>query len=419
MSVFPVANTASRRTWDFDQHTPQYKQGWARIAADLHASGPPIAWTDAHDGYWVVASIPAIHEVANNWELFTAVNDLDGTENGGKGQGIPRYPYRFQLGESDPPLHTGRRRLEAPFFAPKALRNWRPAFKKHLDEALNSVIEQGEADLIDDILIPATARTTLFVLGYNADDWEDAADAAHKGTIHLPTDSDYPYEQMARLRVRFREMLAERAANPTGDVISSIAQGMENGEPLSVDVGESMMNALVFGGFDTTVSSAAFGLLYMDAQRDAAQRMIVEEAFRANAVEELLRFHVPAQGIARTALADTELLGQEIKKGERVWMWLAGANRDPQVFADPDTIQLERPNAREHVTFSAGPHRCLGSPLAKIELQEIYKTVPTRLANLEFDRDRLETYPNVGGVNSWVHIPITFTPGAPRPAHAE
>jgi cytochrome P450 len=154
----------------------------------------------------------------------------------------------------------------------------------------------------------------------------------------------------------------------------------------------------------------------MDAHPDDARRMIDDDAFRANAMEELLRAHPPVQGIARTALADTELLGVPVKKGERIWMWLAGASRDPSVFPEPDRIILDRENAREHVSFSAGHHRCLGSPLAKIELQEFYRTVPTRLHDLRIHRAEAVTYPRVGGVSSWVRLPITFTPGRPAAA---
>jgi cytochrome P450 len=151
------------------------------------------------------------------------VNDLDGTENGGPGQIIPQMPYRLVLGESDPPFHTDRRRIEAPFFTPKALRRWRPVAQRHLHEAINEVIEQGSADLIDDIIIPTTARTTLYVLGYDQDDWQDAAAAAHKGS-YLPHDHpDFPHAEQGRLRARFRAMLVERGENPTGDVISALA----------------------------------------------------------------------------------------------------------------------------------------------------------------------------------------------------
>jgi cytochrome P450 len=97
-------------------------------------------------------------------------------------------------------------------------------------------------------------------------------------------------------------------------------------------------------------------------------------------------------------------------------MWFAGANRDPRRFPEPNTLQLDRPNANEHVTFSAGHHRCLGSPLAKIELAELLTLVPERLRDFQIKRDEVETYPLAGAVSGWVRVPVTFTSGTPSTA---
>ncbi|MBL7255980.1 cytochrome P450 [Paractinoplanes lichenicola] len=399
----------TRPTIDFDHQSVNYRDNWRHMAADFHATGSPIAWSEHHDGFWVTASWDAVHQVASDWDTFTSVNDLTGTENGGRGQTIPQMPYRLFLGESDPPFHTERRRLEAPFFTPKALRNWGPVVARYLGEALDQVAAKGHAELIDDVLIPATARTTLYVLGYPADDWQDAAAAAHAGAYRLPDEPEYPHAEQARLRLGFREMLAERGKNPTGDIISALATGTVLGEPLGLDAGESMMNALVFGGFDTTVSTAASALIYLSRHPEQAERIRTDKAYRRNAIEEFLRFYPPVAGLSRTAVKDTELLGQPIARGERVLMWLAAANQDPLKFTDPGTLDLERENARDHVAFSAGHHRCLGSPLAKLELETMLETIFTRFPDLRIDPDEVVGFPSIGGVNGYVAVPATFT----------
>jgi cytochrome P450 len=364
---------------DFDHWSPQYRANWQQIAAELHATGHPLAWSPHHDGFWVLADWDAVQHVASDWETFTSVNDLDGTENGGLGQVIPRQPYRLFLGESDPPLHTGRRKLEAPFFTPKALRRWRPVTRRFLAEAINSVIETGRANLIDDVLVPTTARTTL----------------------------------QKRMREAFRDMLTARSKAPTGDLISALATGLVEGSPLSLDEGESMMNALVFGGFDTTVSTTASALIWMDQHPHEAARIREDAAYRANAIEEFLRVRPPVTHVSRTAVKDTELLGQRIAKGERVMMWLAGTNRDPKHFPNPDVIDLERANARDNVSFSAGNHRCLGSPLAKVELNEMLGTIGVHLADMKVDQEAVSAYPTFGAVIGYTRVPVTFTPGTP------
>jgi cytochrome P450 len=398
---------------DFDHWSPQYRANWQQIAAEFHATGHPLAWSPHHDGFWVLADWDAVQHVASDWETFTSVNDLDGTENGGLGQVIPRQPYRLFLGESDPPLHTGRRKLEAPFFTPKALRRWRPVTRRFLAEAINSVIETGRANLIDDVLVPTTARTTLHVLGYDTDAWRDPADVAHKGTFLTYDDPEYPHGQQKRMREAFRDMLTARSKAPTGDLISALATGLVEGSPLSLDEGESMMNALVFGGFDTTVSTTASALIWMDQHPHEAARIREDAAYRANAIEEFLRVRPPVTHVSRTAVKDTELLGQRIAKGERVMMWLAGTNRDPKHFPNPDVIDLERANARDNVSFSAGNHRCLGSPLAKVELNEMLGTIGVHLADMKVDQEAVSAYPTFGAVIGYTRVPVTFTPGTP------
>ena len=403
---------AGRPVLDFDHHSAAYRDTWQELAARLHATGRPIAWSPHHGGFWVLASWDAVQQVAADWETFTSVNDLTGTENGGQGQTIPRMPYRLFLGESDPPFHTERRRIEAPFFTPKAVRQWGPVAQRYLDEALDKVAGRGHAELIDEVIVPTTARTTLYVLGYDPDDWQDAAAAAHAGSYRLPGQPGYPHEAQARLRARFREMLIERGKNPGGDIISALAAGTVQGRPLGLDAGESMMNALVFGGFDTTTSLTASALIFLAQHPAEAERVRTDTAYRSSAIEEFLRYYPPATGLSRTAVRDTEILGQPIAAGERVLMWLAGANRDPLKFPGPDKIDLERANARDHVAFSAGHHRCLGSPLAKVEIDKMLQTILTRLPGLRIDPAAVTGYPSIGGVRGYIAVPATFTPAA-------
>lgn len=412
----------TKATIDFNQHTVDYKNNWVDMAREFHATGSPVAWTEANGGHWVIASYDACVQAGDDWETFTSENDIDGTGNGGRGQMIPPNAYKLYLGESDPPTHSSRRALEAPFFSPKALRGWRPVVTKFLDEALDKIVPGEVSDFTEEVIIPTTAKTTLYILGYDVEDWEEPAEVAHLSSFLLPGQDGFPLEAMQRLRLKFRDLLAERKAEPTSDIISVLATGTVDGEPLSVDAGESMMNALVFGGFDTTSAAAAHALIYLDQHPEVRERIVSDTAFRKNAVEELLRVNPPGAGMARTAVRDTELMGQKISKGEPVYLWYAAANRDPLKFENPDTIDLERTNARDHLTFSTGPHRCLGSPLAKVELEEIVKTVLERVPSYRIQHEDIASYPTFGLVNGFSRVPFTFdevlppTSSIPQPA---
>jgi cytochrome P450 len=412
MTRLTVETVAGRRVAGFDHASVEYKEHWAEMAADLHASGPPIVWVDSDDGgFWLLGSWSEIHRVASDWETFTSENDLEGTGNGGRGQRVPQMPYRLFLGESDPPLHSGRRALEAPFFAPKSLRKWRPVAQHYLHDAIDQIIEHDHCDLINDILIPTTARTTLYVLGYDADDYRDAADVAHRMSFMKPDDPNYPYDEADRMRARFREALVDRRQHPKADILSSLANGLVMNEPLQMHEAESMVNALVFGGFDTTTSVTAHSLRFMDQNPDQAARFRDDPSVRRNFVEELLRLNPPTGHMVRTAVRPAELLGQAIQPGERIYMWFSAGSRDPLVFDQPDTFDPDRANARDHLSFSAGHHRCLGSPLAKIEIEEMLTTIPDRLEGLRIDHDRTQRYPSIRSVNGFIDLPATFTPG--------
>jgi cytochrome P450 len=412
MTYLAVTDVDGRRTVNFDHHSAEYASHWQDMAREFHATGTPIAWTESHDGYWVLGSHAEVVRVATDWETFTSENDTDGTGNGGRGQAIPQMKYRLFLGESDPPHHSARRAIEAPYFTPKSLRRWRPVARHYLNDAIDNVVETGRADLVDDILLPTTARTLLYVLGYDPEDYRDAADTAHKLSFLPVTSPDYPHEEATRMRAKFREALVDRRKNPTPDLLSSLANGQSMGDQLSLDEAESMVNALVFGGFDTTASLTAHAFVMLDRHRDAATRMRNNPKAVRAAVDEILRLCPPATGIARTATRPVEILGQTIAPGERVYMWLAGANRDPSVFAKPDVFDIERANVGEHVAFSAGSHRCLGSPLAKVEIEEMLALIPERLQDLQIDQNGATPYPRLGGVNGFSQLPVTFTPGS-------
>jgi cytochrome P450 len=403
--------TTPKPTIDFDHHSQEFRDNWPAIARDVHETGRTLAWTDAQDGgYWVLSDWETANLTLSDWETFSSYNDLEGTGNGARGGAIPQMPYRLDLSESDPPVHTERRRIEAPFFSPRSVREWKIATQRFLDEGIDSIIESGGGDLLDDVISPTAARTTLSVLGYQHD-WHDAADIAHKSSYILPSSPDYPLEPMARMREDFRHELHDRRANPQKDIISALAHGVVQGEPLTDAEGESMMNALVFGGFDTTVSAAAHGLIWLVAHPEFIPPVRDDEQFRKNAVEEMLRFVPPTPGVTRTAIRDTELLGQTIKKGERIFHFIGGLNRDPNKFDRPNEMRLDRPNASEHFSFSGGHHRCLGSPLAKAELNLMLETVLRRLEGLSIDVDGAQPYPSIGTINGFIHLPATFTAG--------
>jgi len=404
---------------DFDHHSPDYRDNWERMAAALHAHDYPIARSEHHGGFWVIGSWEGIHRIATDWETFSSDNDPGNERSGARGVVIPPTPYPLMLTESDPPLSTARRQIEAPFFLPRALRGWEEVARHFLDDSLGRIDPRATVDLVDEIVIPTTARTTLSVLGFDIDNWRDAALSAHRSSYTRPGSSDYPAEEMTRLRAEFRRMLDDRRDKARGDLVSALAHGSVQGRPLTTAEAESMMSAMVFGGFDTTTTLTLNALIWLDRHREEHARLVADPAYLHNAVEEILRVFPSTGGLARNVMRDVDIGGQRLRAGERIYLWLAAGNRDPHRFADPTAVRLGRENAREHLSFSAGAHRCLGAPLAKLEARIMIATILSRFPDYRIDHDGLERYPSYGSILGLSRVPIRLEPGAAVRTHSK
>jgi len=207
-------------------------------------------------------------------------------------------------------------------------------------------------------------------------------------------------------------MIAERRAEPTDDIASALANGEVMGSPLSIAEAESMMTALVFGGFDTTTASVINALIWLQDRHDVRQQLLADPKLLDNAIEEWLRIWPPAQGIGRTVMQDIEIGGRQLRAGERVFVWFSAANRDPAKFPDPEMVHLDRSNASDHLAFSGGGHRCLGAPLAKIELRTMIRAVLTRMPDYRIDLDKVTRFPTYAAVAGYLEVPMR-----PGPIH--
>jgi cytochrome P450 len=174
-----------------------------------------------------------------------------------------------------------------------------------------------------------------------------------------------------------------------------------------------MLVLLLGGGFDTTSALLAHAINYLSEHRSEHARLLDDDHFMQTAIEEFLRWVCPVVAQARTATRDVELGGQPLRAGDRMLMMFRSANHDPDVFADPETIDLTRwPNP--HFAFGSGIHRCLGSNLARSEIEVLLKEVLTTIPDFKVDRAAAKESPHRGSVNGWLSMPITFTPGTRR-----
>ena len=215
------------------------------------------------------------------------------------------------------------------------------------------------------------------------------------------TDAD---RAMLMVTHRMVSELHEMLANVSTQ-LAPMLDGIKSG-PLG-----GMLGLLIGGGFDTTTSLTAKSLDWLSNNPGERARLAADLPGLINsATEEFLRFFTPAPGDGRTVTTDCVYAGQQLKEGDRLWLSWAMANRDPEVFPDPNTIHLDRTNNR-HSAFGLGVHRCIGSNVAR----SIYKTMLTqvldRMPDFVCDSDSAVHYDTVGVINGMKHLSATFTPG--------
>lgn len=322
-------------------------------------------------------------------------------------------PQPSMLG-SNPPRHTRLRALVSQAFTPRMIEQLEPRIRVIAGELLDRVVPSGEADIVDALAYPLPVIVIAEILGVPPEDrddfkrWSDEVIATlGAGLGGEPQDiSEETFEQM---RDYFMRLAEERRANPRSDLISGLVAAEIDGQRLSDEDLLQMLILLLVAGNETTTNLISNAIIEFMNHPDQLQRVLDEPALLPTAIEEVLRFCSPVQATARRARRDVEVRGKTIKEGQTAVVWLAAANRDPEVFPNPTTFDVARTPNR-HVSFGLGIHFCLGAPLARLEARIALETFLARAKN--FHRTDNELLPRVPtfimrGVRS---LPIAFDP---------
>lgn len=393
---------------DIDTFGADYAANWKGILADLRANSP-VAWSPHHGGFWFITKYDDIVHCERTPQIFSCDNDLNNERQGGQGIRIPRNPFRITLNESDPPEHGAYRKLEQPFFTHDALQIWFDHSRHVVEQHIDAFIDKGECDLVEALTIPSAAKVTLRLVGIPQDEWQDYMDSCLNS--YLPTtDPRFPNAARARVSERIEELMHQRADDPRDDVISALVHAKIGENPVDWGMAKGMIQALCFGGFDTTAATAANAIRWLEDKPDIRRRLVEDDQYLSRATDEFLRYFPPLTGgLARTVVQDTELRGQKLGKGDRVLLMFNSGNYDEDRFPEPDICQIGRVNAKQHLAFGAGPHRCLGNVLGHAEVGIIIRGFCRRIGDYRIDRDREVKFATAGLQNGWHSIPLTFS----------
>ena len=291
----------------------------------------------------------------------------------------------LSLLQLNPPEHGRLRRTVAPAFSPKAMRGYRTDIEA-ITERLLAQVPVGEPwDLVEKLSSPLPMEVITRMLGIPAYDqptfrrYGASIAAALDGISSLPHAAGVLSAQKAMTDI-FTRLFELREREPTDDIISELVHARDRGDLAPEDM-VSLATLLLIAGFETTVNLIGSAVVLLMERPGLWHELTRDPNLAAPIVEETLRFAPPVHLTGRFPLLDTEVAGQAVKQNEPLIVFLAAANRDPEIFERPHEFDITRPRLSDHLSFSAGAHYCLGAPLARMEatyaLQALAQTTPT------------------------------------------
>lgn len=314
----------------------------------------------------------------------------------------------------DPPAHTRLRALVSKAFTPRMLESWRVRIHEIVSRSVERAKERGEIDVMADLAIPLPATVICEMLGLPPEDQEQCRVWTTALTKSLDpvmsTDEDEIFNAMIEFHQYLEQRIAERRGNPGDDLMTALIAAEQQGDRLSQEELNSTLSLLFIAGHETSTNLIGNGMLALLRNPDQLQRLREEPALLRNGIEELLRYDNPVQFIIRTVKQPVEVDGHQMAPGDPVLLIIAAANRDPARFAEPDVLDLSRPDIR-HLSFGGGIHFCLGNVLARMEGQIALGALISNFDHLEIATDHLQWRPhiNLRGLES-----LPLKAGTPR-----
>jgi cytochrome P450 len=369
----------------------------ARMRADH-----PVAWSEEHGGFWVVTRYEDVLRVAQDWKTFSSAQGVSVPETAMVVKAIPEH--------LDPPLHRVYKRLINAWFTPAAIGPYEQPTRDLVTRLIDGFIEAGSCDFMDDFARPFPGLA-FFDLVLNAPPADVAAINQMATDASVPTNPDRGKAWQGMYQWITSFVAARRESGPRGDVVDAVLAAEIDGAPITEEDIIGVIQLLILGGLETTAGSLGQIMIRFCHEPSIPAYLRRHPERIADAVEELLRLEPPFIAIARTATCDTEVGGQAITQGDKVMIYWAAANRDGDEFACPAEFDLDR-SANRHVAFGAGPHRCAGSNLARLNLRIALEEVVARLGDTRL-QDGVEPLPFHSALNrAPLTVPILFTPGA-------
>jgi cytochrome P450 len=365
-----MTQTAPVKDWaaDFDVLDPRYVADPFSIWDDLRSTCP-IAHTDRRISSWLPTRYEDVTAIAHDIEHFSSLRVAvipGGEDDDDENFDGPNLEYGLPPISADPPLHTWTRRLLLPWFSHRRVESYIPMTRQLCQGLLQELATKGHADAAADYAQQIPVRVIAHILGVSTD-MSDSFTGWVRDVLEFADDPERRQRGAEGLLNYFVAQVAYRRQNPGDDLLSELLQTEVEGQPLDEGIILGIAALVLIAGVDTTWSAIGSSLWHLATHPEDQKRLVAEPELMPMAIEELLRAYSPVT-MARLVTQDVEYGGCPMKEGDKVLMNFPAANRDPEVFEDADTVQLDRAHNR-HVAFGSGIHRCAGSNLARMELQ--------------------------------------------------
>ena len=365
----------------------------------------PIHFSDKL-GTWVCTKYEDIMEILHDTDRFSSLMPT-GPRDGRSGFATameelaadPSMAEYFQtflanaanaavLLNADPPEHRRQRKAVNRAFRPTRLRGMEPMIEEVTSELIPEIIEKGESEFVSEFAVGLPMTIIAVALGVETDDlatfkrWSD--------DLVMPVGNPDPTTEKVRdylislseFNEFFGNLLKLRRQDPHEDIISDVATAEVNDEMLNEAEMLSMLQQFLVAGNETTTKLLTNLMHHLAEEDGLEERLRDDPSLIDNFIEEGLRFEAPVGGLFRMAKEDTMVGETQLREGDHIWLIFAAANRDPEMFSQPDTFSVDRENARDHLAFGHGEHFCIGAMLARLEARIAVEQILERLENI-------------------------------------
>jgi cytochrome P450 len=383
----------------FDPFDPELDEQFFQVVDDLRERCP-MAHSDAQGGFWAISRFGDVLSGLTDEEGLSPIPTVSIPPNPGA---VPIIPL-----QSQPAEHRAFRRLLDPYFRASSVTKYEGGIRNICTELIDGFIERGRCEFIGEFArrLPGGVIFRLF-LGLPEDD----LDEAFRWTLGIVQSINQPggtYVHQNFLNLIGGWLDARLAEPRRDDVVDALLHGRVLDRPLTRDEVRRTLLQLIAAGLRTTASALGYVMIRLGEQPRLRRTLQAQPGLLPAAVEEFLRIDAPSAGAVRTAMRDVVVRGTQIKEGERVWLLLAGANRDPREFDAPDEVDFDRGQMR-HLAFGYGAHYCLGVHLARLEMRVALEELLLRLSDFKVDGRRVRYDSGCSRGPSELHL--SFAPG--------